>query len=72
MTGSIGLPIPNTDAKVVDLRTGEDLPIGEVGELLVRGPQVMQGYWNLPDETSRVLMSDPCVPDGQGGDVGPW
>jgi long-chain acyl-CoA synthetase len=43
--GSIGVPIPNTDAKIVGLTTGEDLPVGEIGELIVRGPQVMQGYW---------------------------
>lgn len=43
--GSIGVPLPNTDAKVVDLFTGEDLPPGQIGELVVRGPQVMQGYW---------------------------
>jgi long-chain acyl-CoA synthetase len=47
--GSIGIPIPNTDAKIVDLVTGEDLPVGQVGELLVKGPQVMQGYWNPTD-----------------------
>ena len=58
VTGSIGLPIPNTDAKVVDLRSGESVPSGEVGELLVRGPQVMQGYWNLPEETARILIPD--------------
>ncbi len=66
VTGSIGLPIPNTDAKVVDLYTGEDLPPGEVGELLVRGPQVMQGYWHRPEETARALIPDPS---GKGG---PW
>jgi long-chain acyl-CoA synthetase len=74
--GSIGLPIPNTDARVVDLRTGEDLPPGEVGELLVRGPQVMQGYWNLPEESARALILDPSAKyprntgrgeDGNGG-----
>lgn len=43
--GSIGVPIPNTDAKIVDLATGDDLPLGQIGELIVRGPQVMQGYW---------------------------
>ena len=43
--GSIGIPIPNTDAKIVHLTTGEDLLPGQVGELVVRGPQVMQGYW---------------------------
>jgi long-chain acyl-CoA synthetase len=43
--GSIGIPIPNTDAKIVDLVTGQDLPPGQIGELVVKGPQVMQGYW---------------------------
>ncbi|MEJ2010673.1 MAG: alpha/beta fold hydrolase [Anaerolineales bacterium] len=43
--GSMGIPIPNTDARIVDLVTGEDVAPGQIGELLVRGPQVMQGYW---------------------------
>jgi long-chain acyl-CoA synthetase len=51
----IGIPIPDTDAKIVDPDTGEELPIGELGELTVKGPQVMKGYWNRPDETSKVL-----------------
>ena len=46
--GSIGIPIPNTDARIVDLVSGEDLPPGQLGELLVKGPQVMQGYWAPP------------------------
>jgi long-chain acyl-CoA synthetase len=49
--GSIGVPIPNTDAKIVDLVTNEDLSPGQIGELLVRGPQVMQGYWGEEDES---------------------
>lgn len=54
--GSIGLPFPDTDARIVDRATGlRDLPPGEVGELLVRGPQVMQGYWNKEEETRAVL-----------------
>lgn len=53
--GSIGVPFPNTDAKIVDLATGQDLPPGQIGELVVRGPQVMLGYWGLGDETDRVL-----------------
>jgi len=54
--GSIGLPFPDTDAKIVDLETGSrDLPVGEVGELMVRGPQVMMGYWQKPEETRAVL-----------------
>jgi long-chain acyl-CoA synthetase len=48
--GSIGIPIPNTDAKIVDLATGEDLEPGQIGELCVKGPQVMQGYWGESDE----------------------
>jgi long-chain acyl-CoA synthetase len=54
--GTIGLPLPDTDAKIVDAATGtEQLPTGEVGELVVRGPQVMLGYWNNQTETDRVL-----------------
>jgi len=54
--GTIGLPFPNTDAKIVDAETGErDLPPGEVGELVVRGPQVMKGYWRMPTETANAL-----------------
>lgn len=48
--GSIGIPIPNTDAKIVDLITNEDLPPGKIGELIVRGPQVMDGYWQDGNE----------------------
>jgi len=56
--GSIGLPRPDTDAKVVDLETGEkDLPPGEEGELCIRGPQVMKGYWNRPEETAKTLRN---------------
>lgn len=54
--GSIGIPVPDTDARVVDPETGEELPLGEVGELAVRGPQVMKGYWNMPEETADVLQ----------------
>ena len=54
--GTIGVPFPDTIAKIVDLETGQkEMPVGEVGELAVRGPQVMKGYWNKPDETAMVL-----------------
>ena len=54
--GTIGLPWPDTDARIVDLETGlRELPVGEAGELVVRGPQVMQGYWNKPEETAQAL-----------------
>ncbi len=56
--GSIGLPRPDTDSKIVDLETGEkELPPGEAGELCIRGPQVMKGYWNRPEETEKALRN---------------
>ncbi len=57
--GSIGIPIPNTDARIVDLVTGETLPPGKVGELIVRGPQIMQGYWGQEnDENPESVLRD--------------
>ncbi|MEM1872631.1 MAG: AMP-binding protein, partial [Candidatus Nezhaarchaeales archaeon] len=53
--GSIGIPFPDTDAKIVDPDTGKELPPGEIGELAVKGPQVMKGYWNRPEETRETL-----------------
>lgn len=54
--GSIGLPISDTECRIVDLNDGEtDMPVGESGELLMRGPQVMKGYWNNPDATAETL-----------------
>ncbi len=54
--GSIGLPLPDTEYKIVDLETGErELPVGEIGELVIRGPQVMEGYLNMPEETAQNL-----------------
>jgi len=56
--GSIGIPFPDTDSKVVDIETGtRELPTGEAGELLIKGPQVMSGYWNMPNETALVLRN---------------
>lgn len=56
--GSIGVPLPNTDAKIVDLIDGSDLPAGEIGELIVRGPQIMCGYWRSPEANETVLRGD--------------
>jgi long-chain acyl-CoA synthetase len=57
--GSIGLPLPDTDIKIVDAETGtRELPVGEVGELCVAGPQVMKGYWNQQAETAYALRTD--------------
>lgn len=54
--GSVGIPVPNSDVKIVDIETGMiDLPIGEAGEILLKGPQVMKGYWRNPEETERTL-----------------
>lgn len=54
--GSIGVPIPSTDARIVDVETGsEEMPVGEAGELVIKGPQVMKGYWNMPGETAETL-----------------
>ncbi|MDR7555276.1 MAG: long-chain fatty acid--CoA ligase [Armatimonadota bacterium] len=56
--GSIGLPVPSTEAKIVDAETGtRDLPPGELGELVIRGPQVMKGYWRKPGETAGALRN---------------
>ena len=64
--GTIGLPWPDTEVKIVDVDTGEnEVGVGEVGELCVRGLQVMSGYWNMPSETANTLRTDP-----KGG--GPW
>jgi len=54
--GTVGLPLPDTEARIMDQAAGlEELPVGTVGELVVRGPQVMKGYFNNPEETARAL-----------------
>jgi len=65
-TGAIGLPIPSTDVVLRD-DAGGDVPLGEAGEICIRGPQVMAGYWQRPDETAKVM-----TPDGffMTGDIG--
>jgi long-chain acyl-CoA synthetase len=57
-TGSVGVPFPGTDVRVraADNPTGPDLPVGQIGELQVRGPQVCRGYWNRPDETRATIL----------------
>ena len=53
--GTIGIPVPDTDAKIVDLETGATLGVGQEGELAIQGPQVMLGYWNRPDDTAMTV-----------------
>ncbi|MEY4749384.1 MAG: hypothetical protein RIQ60_1598 [Pseudomonadota bacterium] len=65
-SGSIGLPVPSTDIVIRD-DDGRDLPHGEPGEICIRGPQVMAGYWNRPDETAQVMSADGYF---KSGDVG--
>ncbi|QKS71989.1 AMP-binding protein [Paenalkalicoccus suaedae] len=55
--GSIGLPWPDTDVSIVSAETGEQAKPGEVGELIIRGPQIMRGYWNRPEETAATLQN---------------
>jgi long-chain acyl-CoA synthetase len=56
--GSIGIPFPNTECHIVDIVDGErDVPPGECGELIVKGPQIMKGYWNKPEETEQTLRN---------------
>ncbi|MFV0423286.1 long-chain-fatty-acid--CoA ligase [Oleidesulfovibrio sp.] len=56
--GSIGVPFPDTEARIVDMELGSvPLPAGKIGELIIKGPQVMQGYWNRPDETAGTLRN---------------
>lgn len=65
-TGMLGLPLPSTDVKICD-EQGVEVATGEVGEICVKGPQVMQGYWNRPDETAKVLMPDGWLHTGDEG-----
>jgi long-chain acyl-CoA synthetase len=69
-TGNIGLPIPSTEAAVLD-DEGRPLPIGEVGEICIRGPQVMKGYWQRPDETAKVFTADGWFRTGDMGFMDP-
>lgn len=54
--GSLGIPLYGVDARVVDVESGQELPVGEVGEIIVNGPQVMQGYWQRPQENAEVFV----------------
>ncbi len=65
-SGTIGLPIPSTDIAILD-DDGNQVPLGQPGEIAIRGPQVMAGYWNRPDETAKVMTADGYF---KSGDIG--
>ena len=65
-TGTIGLPVPSTDIAIRD-DDGQDVPAGQPGEICIRGPQVMAGYWRRPDETAKVMTADGYF---KSGDIG--
>jgi long-chain acyl-CoA synthetase len=71
--GTIGVPWPDTDARIVDLETGDqELPQGDIGEMIMQGPQVMKGYWRMPTETANVLREHPSLGPGlwlHSGDI---
>ncbi|MCB0027940.1 MAG: AMP-binding protein, partial [Anaerolineales bacterium] len=67
--GSVGYAIPNTETRVVDVATGEDLGPGQDGELWIRGPQVMQGYLNKPDATAETIVEDGWLRTGDIGHI---
>jgi long-chain acyl-CoA synthetase len=56
--GTVGLPILNVDCKLADPGTGEEVPVGEPGEICIKGPLVMQGYYNKPEETAHAIDAD--------------
>ncbi len=65
-TGMIGLPVSSTEAAILD-ESDKELPLGELGEIVIRGPQVMKGYWNMPEETAKVFTRDGWL---RTGDIG--
>ena len=69
-TGSIGIPVPNTLIAIRD-DDGNDVPLGEPGEICAKGPQVMAGYWNRPDETAKVMTADGFFRTGDIGVMAP-
>ncbi len=69
-TGTIGLPLPSTEIAILD-DAGRHLPVGEVGEIAIRGPQVMVGYWQRPEETAQVMTADGFFRSGDIGFMNP-
>ena len=67
-TGTIGLPLPGTYIRILD-DAGNEVPLGETGEIAIKGPQVMAGYWQRPDETAKVMTADGYFKTGDIGTV---
>ena len=65
-SGTIGVPLPSTTMKIID-DNGNDVPVGQPGEIAIKGPQVMPGYWQRPDETAKVMTADGFF---KSGDIG--
>jgi len=65
--GSIGLPMPEVDCRIIDPETGKPMPTGEIGEIVVKGPNIMQGYWNRTDETKAIFTEDGWMRTGDLG-----
>ncbi len=68
---SCGLPGPGTEVRIVEISTGDDVPLGEVGEIWIRGPQVMKGYWNMPEATAEAVDADGWFRSGDAGYLDP-
>lgn len=66
----LGVPLFNVDSRIIDLDTHQQLPAGEIGEIVIRGPQVMQGYWNRPDATAEAFMEIDGQQFFRSGDLG--
>lgn len=65
--GSIGLPLPGVDCRILDPESGKQMPVGEIGEIVVKGPNIMQGYWNREEETKAILTEDGWMRTGDLG-----
>jgi long-chain acyl-CoA synthetase len=68
---SCGLPGPGTELRIVDISSGEEVPQGEVGEIRIRGPQIMKGYWNMPEATAEAIDADGWFRSGDAGYLDP-